>query len=275
MMKHSLKTTLIVSLVLSLFSSCSKNSLSGKTQLSFLPEKEIQSMSADQYKDFLQKHVVLSPAKDVNAAMVQRVSLKIAKAVEKYFKDKNKASVLNGFEWEYNTVRDSAINAWCMPGGKIVVYTGILPVTMNENALAVVIGHEVSHALLQHGNRRMSESMIQQLGGVALSVALSKKPAETQDMFLQAYGIGSTVGFMLPFSRKQELEADRYGLIWAAMAGYDPNEALAFWGRMQNASKGEKPPEFLSTHPSDATRIAKIKTYLPEAMTYTANSNEK
>ncbi len=270
MMKHSLKTTLIVSLVLSLFSSCSKNSLSGKTQLSFLPEKEIQSMSADQYKDFLQKHVVLSPAKDVNAAMVQRVSLKITKAVEKYFKDKNKASVLNGFEWEYNTVRDSAINAWCMPGGKIVVYTGILPVTMNENALAVVIGHEVSHALLQHGNRRMSESMIQQLGGVALSVALSKKPAETQDMFLQAYGIGSTVGFMLPFSRKQELEADRYGLIWAAMAGYDPNEALAFWGRMQNASKGEKPPEFLSTHPSDATRIAKIKTYLPEAMTYTA-----
>ena len=270
MMKQSISTPLFALFILSIISSCTKNSLSGKSQLSFLPEKEIQSMSADQYKDFLQKHVVLSPAKDANAAMVQRVSLKITKAVEKYFKDKNKTSVLNGFNWEYNTVKDSAINAWCMPGGKVVVYTGILPITKNENALAVVIGHEVSHALLQHGNQRMSESMIQQFGGIALSVALANKPSATQDIFMDAYGIGSNVGFMLPFSRKQDLEADRYGLIWAAMAGYDPNEALAFWERMQNASKGDKPPEFLSTHPSDATRIAKIKSYLPEALTYTA-----
>jgi len=268
MMKQSLSTSLIALMVLSLISSCTKNSLSGKSQLSFLPEKEIQSMSVDQYKDFLQKHVVLSPTKDANAAMVQRVSLKITNAVEKYFKDKNKKSVLNGFNWEYNTVKDSAINARCMPGGKVVVYTGILPITKNENALAVVIGHEVSHALLQHGNQRMSESLIQQFGGVALSVAIAKKPSATQDIFMQAYGVGSTVGFMLPFSRKQELEADRYGLIWAAIAGYDPNEALAFWERMQNASKGEKPPEFLSTHPSDESRIQKIKSYLPEAMTY-------
>ena len=267
-MKNRITIFTLVSTLLFFISSCTKNSLSGKSQLSFLPEKEIQSMSADQYKDFLKKHVVLSPNNDANAAMVQRVSLRITKSVEKYFKDKNKTSVLNGFNWEYNTVKDSAINAWCMPGGKVVVYTGILPITKNENALAVVIGHEVSHALLQHGNQRMSESMIQQFGGIALSVALANKPSATQDIFMDAYGIGSNVGFMLPFSRKQELEADRYGLIWAAMAGYDPNEALAFWERMQNASKGDKPPEFLSTHPSDATRIKKIKSYLPEAMSY-------
>jgi len=168
-------------------------------------------------------------------------------------------------------VKDSAINAWCMPGGKIVVYTGILPYTINENALAVVMGHEVSHALLQHGNKRMSESMIQQLGAIALSTAISSKPAETQNIFMQAYGVGTEIGIMLPFSRKQELEADRYGLIWAAMAGYDPNEAINFWQRMEK-SGGQKPPEFLSTHPSDNTRIEQIRAFLPEAMQYKNNS---
>ena len=251
-----------------LASSCTKNNLTGKSQLAFLPEKEIQSMSADQYKSFISKHEVLNPAKDANAAMVQRVSNNISKAVERYFKSNNNPAVLNGYNWEYNLVRDSAINAWCMPGGKVVVYTGILPVSKNENALAVVLGHEVSHALLQHGNQRMSQSMIQQFGGVALSVALANKPAQTQDVFMRAYGVGTEVGIALPFSRKHELEADRFGLIWAVMAGYDPNEAIAFWERMEKISKGQKPPELLSTHPSDATRKQKIKEFLPEALTY-------
>ena len=249
-------------------SSCTKNSLTGKSQLAFLPEKEIQSMSADQYKAFVSSHVLLNPSKDANAAMVQRVSNKISKAVERYFNSKNTPEVLNGYGWEYNLIKDSAVNAWCMPGGKIVVYTGILPISKNEDALAVVLGHEVSHALLQHGNQRMSESMIQQLGGLALSVALANKPAQTQDAFLRAYGVGTEVGFALPFSRKQELEADRYGLIWAVMAGYDPIEAIAFWDRMEKASNGQKPPELLSTHPSDATRKQKIKEFIPEALTY-------
>lgn len=247
---------------------CSTNTLTGKSQLSLVSETELQTLSAGQYTDFIKAHTVIAPSKDARAMMVQRVGAKIAAAVEKYYTDKNNKAALSGFAWEYNLVLDSAINAWCMPGGKIVVYTGILPYTINENALAVVIGHEVSHALLQHGNQRMSESMIQQLGGVALSTALSKKPAETQDLFMKAYGVGTEIGVMLPFSRKQELEADRFGLIWAAIAGYDPNEAVAFWGRMQKAASGQKPPEFLSTHPSDETRIEKIKTYLPEAMAY-------
>lgn len=247
--------------------SCATNKLTGASQLSLISEQELQSLSAIQYKDFIKTHEVLSVSKDPRAAMVQKVGKKIAAAVDQYFANKNDKAALDGFAWEYNLVKDSAINAWCMPGGKIVVYTGMLPYTMNENALAIVMGHEVSHALLQHGNKRMSESMIQQLGGVALSTALNNKPTQTQDLFMKAYGVGTEIGIMLPFSRKQELEADRYGLIWAAIAGYDPNEAVQFWERMQKAS-GQKPPEFLSTHPSDATRIEKIKTYLPEALAY-------
>ena len=249
-------------------SSCTKNKLTGKTQLAFFPEKEIQSLALNEYKTFLVKSDIISPSKDANAAMVQRVSSKITKAVERYFKSKNNLGVLNGYNWEYNLVKNNEINAWCMPGGKIVVYTGILPVTKNEDALAIVLGHEVSHALLQHGNERMSQSMIQLIGEVALSVALANKPAQTHDAFLRAYGIGTDVGFMLPFSRTNELEADRFGLIWAVMAGYDPNEAIAFWERMERASNGQKPPEMLSTHPSNATRKQKIKEFLPEAMTY-------
>ncbi len=259
---------LSIAVLLLIISSCTKNNLTGKSQLALVPEKEIQSLSLEQYKTFIAKHEVLNPAKDANAAMVQRVSNNISKAVQRYFKSKNTPEVLNGYNWEYNLVKDSAINAWCMPGGKVVVYTGILPVSKNENALAVVLGHEVSHALLQHGNQRMSQSMIQQFGGVALSVALANKPAQTQDVFMRAYGVGTEVGFALPFSRKHELEADRFGLIWAVMAGYDPNEAIAFWERMENISNGQKPPELLSTHPSDATRKKKIKEYLPEALKY-------
>ena len=249
------------------FQSCATNALTGSTQLNLVSESELQSLSANQYNDFVKSHEVLSPNKDNKAAMVQRVGKKIAAAVDEYFTNKKNKAALVGYNWEYNLVKDSAINAWCMPGGKIVVYTGILPYTVNETALAIVIGHEVSHALLQHGNQRMSESMLQQLGGVALSTALSKKPAETQDLFMKAYGVGTEIGIMLPFSRKQELEADRFGLIWAAIAGYDPNEAIKFWERMQQTT-GQKPPEFLSTHPSDATRIEKIKSYLPEALSY-------
>ena len=155
-----------------------------------------------------------------------------------------------------------------MPGGKIVVYTGILPITQNEAALAAVMGHEVSHALLQHGNQRMSQGLLQQLGGVALSVALANKPSETQNLFNTAYGVGTTVGVMLPFSRKNELEADRYGLIWTAMAGYNPQEAIALWERMELASAGQKPPEFLSTHPSEGRRRDQLSKFMPEALQY-------
>src|SRR5262245_35690201 len=237
--------------VLSFVISCSTNPLTKKSQLTLLPESELQAMGTQQYQQFLSTNKVVSSSSNRDAEMVKRVGQRIVKAVETYYAQNGISEKLNGYKWEYNLVEDKAINAWCMPGGKIVVYTGLLPVSQNEAALAVVIGHEVSHALLQHGNQRMSQGLLQQLGGVALSVAVANKPAETQNLFLGAYGAGTQVGILLPFSRKHELEADRYGLIWTAMAGYNPQEPIGLWERMEQASNGARPPEFLSTHPTE------------------------
>lgn len=225
-------------------------------------------MGTQQYQQFLSTNKVVSASSNRDAEMVKRVGQRIVKAVETYYAQNGISDKLNGYKWEYNLVEDKAINAWCMPGGKIVVYTGLLPVSQNEAALAAVIGHEVSHALLQHGNQRMSQGLLQQLGGVALSVAVANKPAETQNLFMTAYGAGTTVGVLLPFSRNQELEADHFGLIWTAMAGYNPQEAIALWERMENASQGQSPPEFLSTHPSEGRRRDQLQKFMPEAMKY-------
>jgi predicted Zn-dependent protease len=247
---------------------CSKNALTGKKQLTLLPESELQNMATGEYQKFLDTSRVVGNTANKDAQMVRRVGERITRAVTQYYADKGMSDKLSGFKWEYNLVDDKAVNAWCMPGGKIVVYTGILPVTQNEAALAAVMGHEVSHALLQHGNQRMSQGLLQQLGGVALSVAVANKPAETQNLFLGAYGVGTTVGVLLPFSRKHELEADRYGLIWTAMAGYNPQEAIGLWERMEKLSAGQKPPEFLSTHPAEGRRIDQLNKFMPEALTY-------
>ena len=254
-------------LAASLFVACSKNTITGRSQLKLLPESELQSMATQQYQQFLSQNKVVSSSADRDAEMVKRVGQRLATAVEDYFRSKGIQDQLKGYNWEYNLVDNKEANAWCMPGGKIVVYTGLLPYTQNEAALAIVLGHEISHAVLQHGNERMSQGLVQQLGGAALSVALSQKPAETQGLFLQAYGVGSTVFGTLPFSRKDESEADHYGLIWAALAGYNPKEAVPFWQRMAQ-SGGQKPPEILSDHPSDQRRIEQIQQWLPEAMKY-------
>ena len=254
--------------VLSFVIACSTNPLTKKSQLTLLPESELQAMGSQQYQQFLSTNRVISASNNRDAEMVKRVGQRIVRAVESYYAQNGISEKLNGYKWEYNLVDDKAINAWCMPGGKIVVYTGLLPVTQNEAALAAVIGHEVSHALLQHGNQRMSQGLLQQLGGVALSVAVANKPAETQNLFMTAYGAGTTVGVILPFSRNQELEADRFGLIWTAMAGYNPQEAIALWERMEKASQGQSPPEFLSTHPSEGKRITQLQKFMPEAMKY-------
>ncbi len=253
---------------MALLVACSKNALSGKSQLTLLPETELQSMATTEYQQFLSSNKVVASTNNRDADMVKRVGQRITKAVENYYAEKGISERLAGYKWEYNLVQDPAVNAWCMPGGKIVVYTGLLPITQNEAALAAVMGHEVSHALLQHGNQRMSQGLLQQLGGVALAVAVANKPAETQNMFMNAYGVGSQVGVLLPFSRKHELEADHYGLLFTAMAGYNPQEAIYLWERMEKASNGQKPPEFLSTHPSEGRRIDELKKFMPKALEY-------
>lgn len=255
-------------LAASLLVACSKNAITGRQQLKLVPESELQSMAVQEYRQFLSTNKVVSPSADRDAEMVRRVGARIANAVTQYYKQQGLADQLQGYQWEYNLVQNNEANAWCMPGGKIVVYSGLLPITQNEAALAVVIGHEVTHAVFQHGNERMSQGLAQQLGGAALSVALSSQPAATQNLFLQAYGLGSQVGVLLPFSRKHELEADRYGLRWAAMAGYNPREAIPLWQRMEKMAASNKPPEFLSTHPAEGTRIAQLEKYMPEALKY-------
>jgi predicted Zn-dependent protease len=250
-----------------LFTSCTENLVTGRKQLSLVSEPELQSMAKEEYQTFLNANKVVNANGNRDAEMVHRVGSRIAIAIKTYYDSKGQGSVLEGYQWEFNLVENKEINAWCMPGGKVVIYTGLLPVTQNEPALAIVMGHEVAHAVAQHGSERMSQALLQQLGGVALQVALSNKPAETQNLFMAAYGVGSTVGGILPFSRKEETEADKYGLYFAAMAGYNPQEAISFWERMA-AAGGAKPPEFLSSHPSDETRMTNIKSYMPQALKF-------
>jgi predicted Zn-dependent protease len=244
------------------FVACSKNPITGRSQAHLVSESELQSMASQQYQQFLSENRVVSPSADRDAEMVRRVGQRVANAVTKYFNEQGQANALAGYHWEFNLVQNNEANAWCMPGGKVVVYTGLLPITQNEAALAMVLGHEISHAVLQHGNERMSQQLIAQGLGTGLSVALASKPAATQEIFSQAYGIGAQVGVLLPFSRKQELEADHYGMIFGAMSGYNPRQ------RMEKASNGQAPPEFLSTHPAAGNRIAQLEKFLPEALKY-------
>jgi predicted Zn-dependent protease len=223
-------------------------------------------MSFQEYDTFLKKHRVITNTKESH--LVGRVGERVQHAVERYFSEHNMSDRLKGYKWEFNLVEDDAINAWCMPGGKVVVYTGILPLAKGEEGLAVVMGHEISHAIAKHGDERLSQGLVTQMGGIALATALSQKSKETQDLFLTAFGVGSQVGILLPYSRVQESEADRLGLIFMAMAGYNPREAVDFWKRMASAKKGASVPEFLSSHPADKTRIENIEKLLPEAMRY-------
>jgi predicted Zn-dependent protease len=255
-------TLVLVGLIIG---SCSTVPITGRKSLNIIPAATIKSMSFEQYDDFIKNNKISNDA--AKTAMVKKVGGKIQTAVEKYFADKNMSNQLKDYQWEFNLVEDSSINAWCMPGGKVVVYTGILPVTKDETGLAVVLGHEIAHAVANHGNERMSQGLLVQFGGMALSKALEEKPEETQQLFMTAFGIGANVGVLLPYSRLHEAEADHLGLIFMAMAGYDPRLAVDFWERMAKMSQGA-PPEFLSTHPSDETRIKKLKELLPEAMTY-------
>lgn len=256
----------IALLVFGVLASCTTVPVTGRRQLNMVSDPTILSMSLQQYNDFLKTHKLSTDA--VETENVRQVGRRIQKGVEKYFADNGMINELDGYKWEFNLVEGQEVNAFCMPGGKVVVYTGLLPIAGNDNGLAVVMGHEIAHAVAKHGNERMSQALAMQMGGVALGVAMSNESGQSRQLWMMVYGMGASVGYMLPFSRLHEKEADHLGLIFMALAGYDPHGAIDFWQRMAGKQGATKPPEFLSTHPSDQTRIEAIRDFIPEAMTY-------
>ncbi len=259
-LKSVIKKVTLAIVVLLVVNACKTNPFTGQQTLNFYPNSQIFPTAFAQYDEFLTENKVIKGTAD--AQMITKVGQRIASAAERWFNANGYAGYLKDYRWEYNLVDDKSVNAWCMPGGKIVFYTGILPICQDEAGIAVVMGHEVAHALADHGSQRMSAATLQQLGAVAGDIAI--KDPQTQAIFNQAYGIGTEVGGMLPFSRKQESEADRIGLQLMAIAGYDPDVAAELWKRMK-AQGGEAPPEFLSTHPSNDTRIANLIQWAPMA----------
>ena len=255
---------IIVILFLSL--SCTTVPITGRKQFIILPDYAMLSMSLQQYNEFLKTNKISSNQEQTQ--MVKKVGRKIQMAVEQYFTDKNMSYTLRDYKWEFNLIESEEKNAWAMPGGKVVVYEGLLPITRDEAGLAVVMGHEIAHAIAKHGNERMSQGLIVQMGGMVLTKAMAEKPEKTRRLWMTAFGVGAQFGVMLPFSRYQESEADHLGLVFMAKAGYDPNEAVEVWKRMAQMKEGQTPPEFLSTHPSDETRIRKIKETIPKVEQY-------
>lgn len=230
--------------------------------MAFVDNSQLFPSSFAQYEEFLSENTVISGT--VDAEMVSRVGTKLAAAAQKWLDSEGNLHYLDGYAWEYKLVLDDQVNAWCMPGGKIVVYTGILPITQTEEGLAVVLGHEIAHALLNHGQQRMSAGVLQDLGATGISLMMGNQSPESQALAMTAYGAGSSIFGTMPFSRNHESEADHYGLILMAIAGYNPDEAIPFWERMAELGGGGT-PEFLSTHPSDETRIKQLQGWIPEA----------
>jgi predicted Zn-dependent protease len=268
---NKFKIALPVLLITLTLWSCTTVPISGRKQLKMLPESQMMSMSLTQYQSFLTKNPPVSDNEE-QAKMVKRVGGRIAAAVEKYLIDNKMSKRIKGYSWEFNLVAENTVNAWCMPGGKVVVYTGILPITKTEEGLAVVMGHEIAHAIARHGNERMSQGMLAQGLSTSIAVAMQEKPAATQSLFLGAIGIGTNVG-ILAFGRNQESEADKLGMVFMAMAGYQPEEAIPFWERMKAIGGSAGTPEFLRTHPSHNTRIDRIKEWLPNAESYFEKAN--
>lgn len=264
-MRTTYSRAAIVLLGVLLMQACARVPITGRRQMSLVNEGQLMTMAAGQYQQFLGENKVVA-ASDPRSKMVATIGRRIADAATKFLEENNASDRVAGFQWEFNTVDDPTVNAWCMPGGKVVVYTGILPVTQNETALAVVMGHEIAHAIARHGNERMSQGLAVQFGGAAIEVAAGQNPSQVNNLLLQSFGIGSQLG-MLAYSRKHESEADKMGLVFMAMAGYDPREAPKFWERM-SAGGGQAPPEILSTHPSDETRMRDLEAFMPEALKY-------
>ena len=246
--------------------SCATVPLTGRKQINLVGDSEVNASAAQSYKQLLSDPSTKVISNTTDAQRVKRVGNQLATAIEKYLKENGYGDQYS-FQWEFNLIQSKEVNAWCMPGGKVAVYSGILPVTMDDAGLATVMGHEIGHAIARHSAERISQQMAAQAGGSLVGVATSNKSQATQAIVNQLYGVGGQL-VLLKYSRNQESEADRLGLTFMAMAGYDPNNAVLFWQRMAAQNKGGAPPEFLSTHPADATRIEDIKNRIPEAMKY-------
>lgn len=262
-MKHLISFFLIAAL----YMACSTVPITGRRQLSIIPNSQLLPLSYQSYDQVLDSAQIVTGTAE--SAMIKEVGNNIQLAVEEYMRNNNLTEELEGFDWEFNLIKaDDMVNAWAMPGGKVAFYTGILPICQDETGVAVVMGHEIAHAIANHGGERMSQGLVQQGLGAGLSIALAQQPQLTQQLAMTAFGLGSSVGYVLPHSRSQESEADQIGLIFMAIAGYDPREAPEFWERMQANSGGGSPPEFLSTHPAPNRRIKDLEKLIPEALVY-------
>jgi Zn-dependent protease with chaperone function len=257
------KYIVLSAITISLFVSCAKNPFTGKNTLNFVSNSELFPTSFQQYGTFLKDNKVIIGTSD--AKRVETVGIKIKVAAEKYLDANGYKDYLKEYAWEYKLVESKGVNAWCLPGGKIVFYSAILPICKDDAGMATVMGHEVAHALANHGAQRMSAGILQQAGAGIMDIATDSKSNQEKQIWMVAYGGVTQYGGVLPFSRSHESEADKIGLILMAIAGYDPITAVGFWERMAANSNGKSQPEFLSTHPSDANRIAKLKSLIPEA----------
>ena len=245
--------------------SCSVVPMTGRKQFVAIPSAQMISLSAESYSQVLADGKLSANTNYVN--MVRKVGQRLTAAVEAYMKQQGLEAAIKGYDWQYNVLVSEELNAWCMPGGQIAFYEGIMPVCQDETGVAVVMGHEIAHAVAQHGNERMSQQLALQMGGIALSEALKTQKQETIDLAMLAFGVGAQVGVMLPYSRTHESEADELGLYFMAMAGYNPQAATDFWKRMESKSSA-RPPEFLSTHPDPWDRISHLERLMPKAMEY-------
>jgi predicted Zn-dependent protease len=265
-----MKKIIILVLTVFLFVECSTVPITGRKRVNFVSDSQVLPASFAQYSTFLTENKVSTNREMSN--QIKSVGKNISAAVDRFMRANNMSSEANSYKWEFNLIEDKTINAWCMPGGKVVFYTGIMPICDNEDGVAAVMGHEVAHAFAKHGQERMSQGQMQQLGGLAVALGTANKDPETQQMWNTAFGIGSGLG-MLKFSRVHEQEADRLGLVFMIMAGYNGTEAAEVWVRMSENSNGSAQPEILSTHPSNASRIQDLRTYLPTAKKYAAQYN--
>ncbi|MDD2313536.1 MAG: M48 family metallopeptidase [Proteiniphilum sp.] len=261
----SLSMQIMLLFTVLLFESCGSVPFTGRRQLQLVSNQEVIALSLQQYQDFMRTAPLEKGTS--NAAMVTRIGTRIANAVETFYTNNGYASELENFSWEFNLVKDKSVNAFAMPGGKVVIYTGLLPVTQTEEALAVVIGHEIAHVIAQHSSERLSQQVALQYGGAIAGGLLGNSQA-MQQLGQTVFGLGAQYGVMMPYARKQEYEADEIGLIVMAMAGYNPQVAVPFWTRMAQDGGGAQVPEFLSTHPTDSKRIANIEKIMPAVMQY-------